>query len=74
MLACAQGSEFTPSDGWLSRWKARNNVVFKKEQGGKQDADLPSASDWKRDILPDILRSFSKEDIFNTDETGLHFR
>ena len=73
-LACAQGSEFTLSDGWLSRWKARNNMGFKKEQGEKQDADLSLASDRKRGILPDILRSFSKEDIFNADETGIYFR
>ena len=72
--AHTQGTDFTPSDGWLSRWKVRHNIVFKKEHGEKQDADLASASDWKRDILPGILRSFKEEDIFNADETGLYFR
>ena len=32
-LARAQGSDFFPSDGWLSRWKVRHNVVFRKEHG-----------------------------------------
>ena len=72
-LARTQGTDFIPSDGWLSRWKARHNIVFKKEHGEKQDAELTSASDWKQDILPDILRSFKEEDVFNADETGLFF-
>ena len=32
-LACTQGTDCTPSDGWLSGWKARHNIVFKKEVG-----------------------------------------
>ena len=73
-LARAQGSDFFPSDGWLSRWKVRHNVVFRKEHGEKQSADLQSATDWKRDVLPQILGTFSEDDIYNADETGLYFR
>ena len=29
-LARTQGTDCTPSDGWLSGWKARHNIVFKK--------------------------------------------
>ena len=28
-FARTQGTDFAPSDGWLSRWKARHNIVFK---------------------------------------------
>ena len=31
-LASAKGTEFTTSDGWLSRWKIRHNVVYKKNK------------------------------------------
>lgn len=57
----------------MSRWKARLNLVFKKEHGERQDADLLFANDWKCDYLPEILESFSRENIFNADETGLYF-
>ena len=36
-LAHVQGSEFSPSDGWLSHWKAKHNISYKKEQGEKLD-------------------------------------
>ena len=32
-LARTQGTDCTPSDGWLSGWKARHNIVFKKAWG-----------------------------------------
>ena len=73
-LATAQGKEFNPSDGWLSRWKARNNVKEHREHGEKQDADLPAAAEWKTSILPGILQTFESINIFNADETALYFR
>ncbi|XP_052260398.1 uncharacterized protein LOC127864620 isoform X1 [Dreissena polymorpha] len=35
--------EFQPSSGWLSRWKERNNIVFKKRHGEEKKSDLPAA-------------------------------
>ena len=70
-LVCVQGTEFTPTDGWLSHWKVRHDIVYKNEQEEKQDADLPTASDWKHEVLPEILQLLNLEDIFNADETGL---
>ncbi|XP_067898057.1 uncharacterized protein [Heterodontus francisci] len=31
--------DFEPTDGWLSRWKTRNNIVFKKDSGERHDYD-----------------------------------
>ena len=31
-LACTQGTDFSPSDGWLSCWKARHNIVKSMER------------------------------------------
>ncbi|XP_070550158.1 tigger transposable element-derived protein 4-like [Ptychodera flava] len=73
-LAAAEGSEFTPSDGWLSRWKSRHNIAYKKEQGEKQNADFPAAQHWRQHIIPAILQAYNKDDIFNADETGLYYR
>ncbi|XP_067851639.1 uncharacterized protein [Heptranchias perlo] len=36
--------DFEPTDGWLSRWKARNNIVFKKDSGERHDYDSSAAS------------------------------
>ncbi|XP_006007310.2 tigger transposable element-derived protein 4-like [Latimeria chalumnae] len=72
-LAAEQGKEFNPSDGWLSCWKARHNIVQRKEYDEKQDADLPAAAEWKAETLPSILDEFEPCDIFNADETGLFY-
>ena len=42
-LALTLGTEFSPSNGWLSHWKARHDLFFKKEHGERQDADILSA-------------------------------
>ena len=73
-MAFTKGTDFTPSDGWLSRWKVKHNIIFKREQGEKQSADKVGASDWQKDILPEILERFNPDNIFNADETGLYYR
>ena len=35
---------------------------------------MGAACDWKKEILPEILESFSEDDIFNADETALYYR
>lgn len=65
---------FTPSNGWLTRWKQRNNIVFRKLHGEKQNADFDAANYWKTNILPDLLKDYDPHQIFNTDETGLFYR
>ena len=63
-IAAADGKEFAPSDGWLSRWKNRYNIVYRRKQDKKESAD----------ILPDLLESFAANDIFSADETGLYYQ
>jgi len=36
--------EFPATDVWLTRWKARQGIVFKKLQGEKADADVVEPS------------------------------
>ena len=74
-LAELKGVEnFQASQEWLWRWKSRFQMVFKKQQGEKLDANSTSANDWIHDVLPGILEKFNPADIFNADETGLFFR
>ena len=57
---------FKASRGWLHKWKKRFNVKQLKicgESGSTVDS-------WK-ERLPEIIKGFKKEEIWNMDETGL---
>lgn len=66
--------DFKPSSGWLSRWKERNNIVFKRQHGEKKDADLPAADSFVANVLPGLLQKYAPDDIYNADETGIYYR
>ena len=65
--------DFKATDGWLSRWKTRFGIKFKKAHGEKASADFASAEQWKL-RLPSLLQKFRPEDIYNADKTGLFCR
>lgn len=73
-LATEMGHDFTPSDGWLSRFKERHNITFKREHGEKQCTDFESAQKWRERVIADLLKDYSSDDIFNADETGIYFK
>uniref|UniRef100_A0A8C8SIN0 HTH CENPB-type domain-containing protein n=1 Tax=Pelusios castaneus TaxID=367368 RepID=A0A8C8SIN0_9SAUR len=73
-LALNSGRDFEATDGWLCRWKTRHNIVFKRHHGEKQDADVGRTQSWVSEALPSLLASYSTENIFNADETGLLYR
>ena len=59
--------------GWLDRFKKRFNIkgkVISGEAGGVREETVTS---WQEG-LPNILSSYSPENIFNMDETGQFFR
>ncbi|XP_008178773.1 tigger transposable element-derived protein 4-like [Acyrthosiphon pisum] len=66
--------EFKATDGWLSRWKVRHDIKFKRSHGEKASANSEYADEWKFTKLPQILAKFSLDDIYNADETGLYYR
>ena len=49
---------FNPIDGWLTRWKERNNIVYRKLHGEKQDTDFDAAVNWMTTILPQLLKDY----------------
>ena len=67
-------TDFVASDGWLSRWKVRHGIVYKRMHGEKQDADFDGAEDWTSRVLPEYLSNYGPDDIYNADETGLYYR
>ena len=66
--------DFKATDGWLSRWKTRSSIKFKKALGEKASADFANSKlQWKL-RLPSLLQKFRPEDIYNADKTGLFYR
>ena len=64
---------FNPIDGWLTRWKERNNIVYRKLHGEKQDTDFDAADNWMTIILPQLLKDYDPSQIFDTNETRLFY-
>ena len=64
---------FCGSNGWLDGFKKRNDDVFKKICGEKNDVDDNVCTRWTNN-LADLLRDYSPNDIFNTDEAALFYK
>lgn len=74
-IASEMGLEtFTPSSGWLDRFKKRRGIVFKAVCGESASVDSTQTEEWLTKTLPDILSEYGPNNIFNADETGLFFR
>ena len=74
-LAKKMGKEdFCATDGWLARWRRRENISWGKPAGESGEADLPAANAWLRDVWPSLTAEYMSDSIYNADETGLYFR
>ncbi|GFY06633.1 tigger transposable element-derived protein 4 [Trichonephila clavipes] len=67
------GIEFSASEGWLTNFKKRNGIVFKKMCGESSSVDINVCSK-RQNSLSDIIKEYELRNIFNTDETGLFFK
>ena len=65
---------FDPSSSWVTRWRERNLIVFKRKHGEKQDHDSEAAENWIASVWPKVHERYSASEIYNCDETGLYFR
>ena len=59
---------FSGSRGWLDKWKKRYNIKMVKVSGESGDVSGQTVDSWK-EKLPEIVSSYSKEDIWNMDES-----
>ncbi|GFS85783.1 tigger transposable element-derived protein 6 [Trichonephila clavipes] len=67
------GIEFSASEGWLTNFKKRNGIVFKKMCEESLSVDINVCSKWQNS-LSDLIKEYEPRNIFNTDETGLFFK
>ncbi|XP_046659158.1 tigger transposable element-derived protein 6-like [Homalodisca vitripennis] len=66
-------ADFRASNGWLDRFKKRHEISFKKICGESVAVNVVTCEDWKAK-LPDLIRGYNADDIYNADETGLVFK
>ena len=62
-------TDFEGIPGWLSKWKARYNIRRMKVGGESGNVFGDCVHSWK-ERLPEILKSYKNEDIYNLDESG----
>ena len=62
--------DFTPSNGWIDRFKKRFDIRFKTFQGEKASADLEAANEFLEQDLPPLLEQYGEKNTYNCDETG----
>ena len=66
-------TNFTYSNGWLHRFKARHNISQHVLSGEGASVSPQVISDG-REKAADVIKSYAPKDVFNMDETGLFFR
>ena len=62
---------FQASDGWLRRWKERNNISFKTVSGESKSVTPEMVNAWSETSFPTLLSNYDLKDIYNADEFGL---
>ena len=67
-------TDFVPSDGWITRWKFRLNISFKKINDEGASCTPEMVSSWKETSLPTVLSNYDLKDIYNADEFGLFYQ
>ncbi|UYV71196.1 hypothetical protein LAZ67_8002131 [Cordylochernes scorpioides] len=65
--------EFEASNGWLDRFKARRNIIFRKICGEERAVNPLVVEDWKEKISS-FLDKYSPSNIYNIDESGLFYK
>ncbi|CAB4446261.1 unnamed protein product [Rhizophagus irregularis] len=66
-------NEIKCANGWVYKFKQRNGLHKVNFSGEANSASLATLSE-ERSRLKRILSNYSREDIYNADETGLFFR
>ena len=66
-------TNFSGSWGWLDKWKKRYNIMMLKICGESGDVSGETVESWK-ERLPKIVSQYSKDDIWNMDESGVFWQ
>jgi hypothetical protein len=68
-----QVGDFSASEGWLQKWKQRNNVRSYRISGESGCIDVERAEQWKS-YMSTLLTGYDLANVFNMDKTGFFFR
>jgi hypothetical protein len=71
-IAEMHGFDYKGSNGWVEKFRKRNNIAFKSVCGEAASVDEEAVDNWKAKI-PEIIANYAECDIFNADETGLFY-
>jgi len=63
---------FSASNGCVSRFKDRHDLVFKKLAGESAEVSVESTDTWM-ESLPSLLGGYETCAVYNADKTGLFF-
>ena len=67
-------TDFQATQGWLARFKKRENLNFQAVCGEAGGVDSSVVQNWIDNVLPSKLAPFHEDDVFNVDETGLFYQ
>ena len=65
---------FKASNGWIGRLKTRNNIKFATIHGEASSVPEETCIDWTQIKLPELIKDYEPQDVFNADEFGLFWR
>ena len=65
--------DFKGSNGWLDKWKRQYNIRQIQVSGESGDVSDTTVESWK-ERLPELVRGYRAEDIWNLDENGCFWR
>ena len=63
-------NNFSASNCWVSRFKDRHGLIFKKLAGESAEVSVVSTDAWL-ESLQSLVRSYESRNVYNADETGL---
>ncbi len=66
--------DFIASNGFIDRFKTRNEVIFQTIHGEANGVPEQLCEDWINVKLSELVKDFELKDIFNGDELGLFWR
>ena len=64
---------FKFSDGWLDEFKKRHGISASVLHGEAESADM-AGIEAAQTVVPELLKGYSPENIYNGDETGLYWK
>ncbi|XP_067936827.1 tigger transposable element-derived protein 6-like [Watersipora subatra] len=68
------GKDTTVSRGWIDRWKKRHSIGSQIVVGESAAVNVGEVEKWKKEVLTPLLQTYTYDNIFNMDETGLFYK